>query len=133
MSHIGKAKANALAGIENPVIGVTDEELDRLHGVFHGINGFVAFAVHFSLGFFISPLRLHCLDVRRITEHDVAQAGRRFRGKNLSPEAIMIELGKHARVIDVRMGQKHEINLRSRNRKLDIFEAIDALLHAAVH
>ena len=45
----------------------------------------------------------------------------------------MIELGKHARVIDVRMGQKHEINLRSRNRKLDIFEAIDALLHAAVH
>ena len=133
MSHIGKAEADAFAGAEYFVIGIADEELDRLHGVFHGIDRFIALSVHFSLCFLVSPLRLHCLDMRRVAEHDIAKARSRFGGKDLPPESVVIELGQHTRVIDMRVRQKNKVDLRSGDRKFCVLIAVYTLLHTAVY
>ena len=127
------AEADAFAGAEYFVIGVADEEFDRLHGVFHGIDGLIALSVHFSLCLLVSPLRLHRLDVRRVTEHNIAEARRRFRGKDLSSEAVVIELGQHTRMVDMRVRQEHEVDLRSGDRKFCILVTVYALLHTAVY
>ena len=48
-------------------------------------------------------------------------------------EAVLIELGNHAGVVDVGVGQEHRLDHAGTDGQGDILEHVGALLHAAVH
>ena len=132
MSYVCKAEANPVTDRKDLVIGIADKEFGRFHGIFHRVDGFIFLSVYLSLGFFVAPNRFHFLNVRRITQHDVTKACSRVCGDDLALESIVIQLGQHSRVIDVRMRQEDEINFRRGNRQIRIHKAVYTLFHSAV-
>ena len=133
VTDICKAETDPVTHTEDLAVGIMHEQFDRLDGVLHGVNRLIALSVHLSLGFLIAPLSLHCLDVGRIAEHDIAQACCRCCGNDLPAETVMIQLGKHSGMVDMRMCKENKVDLRRRYRQVRILEPVNALFHTAVY
>ena len=68
-----------------------------------------------------------------IAEHDIAQLGSRRGCNDLSAEAVLVERGQHARVVDVGMCHDDKIDFGSRDRKRNILIGHSALAHPTVN
>ena len=132
MADIREPEPDAVACREDLAVRIGHKELQCSDRVIHCVDRLIALAVDLSLGLLVAPLRFHFLNVRRVLEHEVTETGRRLGRQDLSPEAVMVELGEHARVVDVRMCQEDKVDLRRRDRQVHILKAVDPLLHAAV-
>ena len=67
------------------------------------------------------------------TRHQVTQAARRAGGEDRAPEAVVVQLGQQAGVVDVGMGQEHRLHRGGGHGQRFVLEHVDALLHAAVY
>ena len=132
VADVRKAEADALTEGIDLAVGIGGDETDQVHRVLHRIDGLEGFDPDAPLLLFVSPLRLHGLDVGGIAQHDVAQAGRRLRRDHLAAEAVLIEFGQHARVVDVGMCHDDEIDLVRGHRERGILKFVSSLPHAAV-
>ena len=130
---VRKTDPDALADLDFLLIVAGHQQGNGAFRILHRIGRLIDLRPRMPLRLPALPFRLLLLDVRAVTQHDVTKLGRRPRRKNLSPEASRIQLGQHARMIHMRMGQKHIIDLRFRHRKRRILEGIDPLLHPPVH
>ena len=90
------------------------------------------FRTGMSSGLTVFPLRFLLLDMRAVTQHDVAKLRGCPCSIYLPPESPGEQLGKHARMIHMGMCQKHIINHRFLYRKFCIFKGIDSLFHTSV-
>ena len=80
----------------------------------------------------VQPLRIGHLNRSRVHQHDPAEIFRCLCRIDLATESVLIQLGQHARVIDMRVCQKNCIDLSRQNRKRHVFKNVDSLLHAIV-
>ena len=131
MPHVGQADGHAVVDLNYLVVPAGDHSphyacdvvkvvyrLDRRAACAHGLAGF--------------PLCLLHLDVRRVAQHYVAQLAGRGAGVYRAAEALLIERGQHPGVVDVRMGQQHEIQLARGDGQGSVLIEVPALLHAVI-
>ena len=133
MADIGKADGQLIADPHLRVIVAGDDTLDDSLRVLHGVQGLHRGQALRSLGLAVLPLRLHHLDVGTVAEHDAAQIRRGVRGIHLPSEALGVQKGQQARVVDMGVGQQHVVDQPFVHRKGHVLERVHALLHAAVH
>ena len=110
-----------------------DQQGNGSFRVLHRIGRLIFLRSCVPLRFPALPLRLLLLDMRTVTEHDIAQLRRRPRRKDLPPEPPRVQLRQHARMIHMGMRQKNIVDLRLRHRKRSALKGIHPLLHALIH
>ena len=133
VSDIGESEAHAVAErIDLPVL-IGRDQADQIQCVLHGINRFKGLLISAALLSLVFPLRLHGLDMRGITQHDIAQTRCRLRRDDLSAESVLVECGQHTCMINMCMCHNHEIDPGSRNRQRGVLIFHAALPHAAVY
>ena len=111
------------------------EEADRPAGVVLGVER-VDVPASGPASLARAPLRLVLLDVRRVEQHDLGQvAGGQGRVDGLG-EALLHQPRDPSRVIDVGMGQEHEVQLqRIEGERVEVESLlpVSSLVHAAIH
>ena len=132
MADVGKAETHPVAQGVDLIVGLGCDQVDQVHGVLHRIDGLHPLLVTGPLVLFISPLRLHGLDVGGIAEHDVAETGGRLRRHDLAPEAVLVELWQHTRMVDMGMRHHDKIYFGGVDRQRHILKLHAALPHTAV-
>ena len=101
------------------------------HSIFGGIKRFKrCFAGAFV--FSIAPLCFKFLDVGGIQQHDAAEVCGRFRCIDLTAEPVFIQKRDQTGMVDMGMGKKEIIDIRSGYGDLLIFIGIPPLFHTAV-
>ena len=131
MAHIRKPDGDTVVDLDHLMITARDHGAQQALNILHVVQGLhcsVAFS-HFLSGL---PFCLLHLDVGTVLQHDVTQIAGSLRGKHVAPESLFVQERKVPGMIDVRMGQKHKIDLPCRYRQLGVFEQIFPLFHAAV-
>ena len=132
VANVGKPDHDPFLRLDQLTVVAGTESGDGSHCICGGIDrGDQLFTC--PLGFAVLPLGFGFLDVGRIPEHDIAQVAGAGGGIDMPPEAVLIELGQHSRVVNMCMGQKDRLNTVGRDGDGHILEYIDTLFHAAVH
>ena len=85
----------------------------------HGLSGLV-----FRFGF---------LDMGAVLEHDIAQTTGLCGGIHRPAEALLIQQGKHAGVIDMRVGKQHKLDFSRRHGERGGGKIVFPLLHTIVN
>ena len=132
VAHVGQADGDAVVDLGDLVVGAGDHVgHDAVHVVqiVQGLHCRLAGA----LGLAALPLGLLHLDVGRVAQHDVAQLHRGGAGIDRAAEALLPQQRQQARVVDVGVGQQHEVQLRRGDGDGLVFKEVAALLHAVVH
>ena len=132
MPHVGEADGHALVDLIALAILAAPQQLDRAHGALHGVEGRRRHLTG-ALRLAFTPLGVGLLNVGGVPQHQVAQATRRAGGEDRAPEAVVVQLGQQAGVVDVGMGQEHRLHRGGGHGQRFILEHVDALLHTAVH
>ena len=68
-----------------------------------------------------------------VPEHDPAQIAGLFGGVNAALEAVFVQQRQKAGVVNVGVGQQHEIDLSGGDGEVLILKNVSSLFHAAVH
>ena len=110
MAGIHEPCRDALRQRKDRIVMLRNQLADQADGILHGIGRNKSF---FSCpsALPVAPLGLKLLNVRTVTKHNVTEIRRGVRGVNRSPEAMRIQSGKIPRMINMRVGQKNEIQL----------------------
>ena len=132
MAHIGEADADAVIHLDNLAVGAGDHALHQPGHVLQVIQG-LHLRPAVSQGFAAFPLRLGHLDVGAVTQHNVAQGAGGGGGIDRAPEALLIQQGQMAGMVDMGVGQQGKIQLPGRDGQRLVFKQIPPLLHTAVH
>jgi hypothetical protein len=107
-----EAHANRRVGLLRLAVGHALQLLQALFGLAHGVEqrGFLHGAAALLAALRPRPGRL--LDVRRVEQHHAEQV-RRGAGADDGPlEAHRHQAGQQAAVVDVRVGEQHEVDVR---------------------
>ena len=132
MPHVRQAYGDALVYLDALAVGARAHELERALRVLHVVQrlcGRLAPALPLA-GF---PLRVGHLDVRAVAQHYLAERACCAACIYQPAVAVLIEQRQLAGVIDVRMRQKHKVQLSRRDGERFIDKKILPLLHAAVN
>ena len=81
----------------------------------------------------VLPLGIRLLDMGGVHQHDIQQVRRQSGSHNTALEALLDEHGHPAGMVDMGMGDEHNINAASREGQSLIVHLISSLLQAAVH
>ena len=131
MAHIRKTDLNAVADRDPLSVLAWHKQLYGIQGILHHIHRLIL-RLSCSSALAVAPLCLKFLDVRAVTQHNVAEIRCRECGKDLSLKSILRKPWQHSRVVNVRMGKEHIVNILLRDRQPRILIQIRSLLHTAV-
>ena len=131
MPHVRKAQRHALRHAHALAVGARAEEPQRGERVVGGVQRLHGGPPR-ALGLARLPLRVGHLNVRRVQQHDAAECVGGLGGVNSAAEAVFAELRQKARVVDVRVGEEHRVDLAGSDGQRRVFKHVHALLHAAV-
>ena len=132
MAHIGEADADAVVHLDGLAVGAGDHAAHQSGHVLQVIQG-LHLRPAVAQGFAAFPLRLGHLDVGAVTQHDVAQGAGGGGGIDRAPEALLVQQGQMAGLVDMGVGQQHKVQLPGRDGQGFVFKQVPPLLHAAVH
>ena len=114
------------------VISESFEKLYSLLSVLYCIKRRIP-AFSRTRGAAVSPFRLKFLYMRRILQHYIAKAARRFRGVYRRRISRDDKRGKLSRMIYMRVCKTNGVDIPRYHRQRTIFVYIGALLHTAIH
>ena len=132
VTDIRQPEGDALAYPDHFTVVAPAELVQRAFRIRQGIGGLHHRGAG-ALRLPVAPLSFGLLDVGGVPEHDIAEVAGGVGGVDGALEAVLVQLGDHAGVVDMGMGQKYRLNLVGADGKGDILEHIGTLLHAAVH
>ena len=132
MSHIRKTQGQVVIELKYLPIRHAFKMLKHILSVLHGIEGFhLTPACTARLPVF--PLSFHLLYVGAVLKHNVAQVSGGIGGYNLASESPGVNPRKHTRMVNMRMRQKHIVNLVIPHGQLRILVYVISLFHTAVY
>ena len=131
MPGIDQTHPDAVCDVDHLIIGLSRQERDSSHGVFHGKRRDI---LRFSqpLPLAVPPLGLKFLDMRAVAKHDVAQICRGLCGIDRPAETLCIQHREIARMIDMCVCKQNKIEIRRRHGKISVLIEIFTLLHTVV-
>ena len=88
--------------------------------------------ITFTLALTRTPLGFKLLNVRRVTQHYRAKVAGRFCSVDLSCKAACIQKRQQTRMVDVGVGEQHEVNRRRRTGDFFVLKVVYALLHSEI-
>ena len=132
MTRIPEPNLQALCDLEYFIVWTWNKQCQCLLCIRHGVHRLHQ-RVAGTFAFSVLPLCLKLLDMGGILQHDLTQLGGGIRRKNLSLKPFLCQKRQQTGMIDMRVGDKHIIDLRRLHRELLILIDVRSLLHTTVH
>ena len=132
MARVGEDRAHALAEVDLFFILAGRDVLEDVQRVLLGVERLYVLAARaLSLAVFILGIAL--LNVGGVEQHDLHEVCRQARRQDAAVEAVFHQQRDAAGVVDVRMGDEQNVDIRWVEGKHGIVQLIAPLLQAAVH
>ena len=132
VAHIGEADGDAVVHLDHLAVGAGDHMAHQPGHVLQVVQG-LHLRPAVSQGLAAFPLRLGHLDVGAVAQHDVTQGAGGGGSVDRAPEALLIQQGQMAGMVDMGVGQQGKVQLPGRDGQRLIFKQVPPLFHAAVH
>ena len=132
MPHVGHADRHAVVDLDLLTVGAGAQKPDNAQSILHVVERLDRLTAA-ALRLAALPLRFRHLDICTVTKHDVAERTGGGTGIDRTAVPLLIQQRQATAVVDMGVGEQHEIQLRRADRQLLIHEEILALLHAVVH
>lgn len=132
MPRIGKDCAHALAQLDALTVFADGEELKDIHRVLGGIERLNIIAPR-ALALAVAVLGVALLNMSGVEQHDAHEVGGHAGGQDASGKAALDHQGDTPRMVDVRMGDEQNVNVRGVEGEHGVVQLVTPLLQAAVH
>ncbi len=132
MAHVGKARLQAGADLHHLAVVAALELPHGIDGVLHRVQRLIQGRAA-ALRLAVAPLGFKLLNVARVPQHDVAQAGGDVGGINRAAIPLFDHQRNAPGMVDVRMGQQNAVQLSGCHGQGLILINVAALLHAAIN
>ena len=110
MACIAELHPYALSYLHLGVVFMGNEKLDSADSVVHGVEGLIGFiAAAGSLS--VAPFCFKLLNVGTVAEHNAAKVRGSLRCVYLPLKTACVEERQQTRVVDVGVGQEHEVDV----------------------
>ena len=126
---------DARGGLEVLMVAHGVQEPGGLEGVLGGVQGLGRVLEAAAAVFFGFPLGFHLLDVGAVLQHDLQQLAGGLGAVDGLAEAFAHHEGQQARMVDVRVGHKDEVDIAGgvgTGIAVALLDGLVALMHAAV-